>query len=221
MQQKLTGTIQKVNPINSRLIEGVFSCQYCGELTIIKQDESLEKITEPFECGNDVCGRKNCFKLIVDRSTFVEEASFVLLVDNVPIVVHVRGRELINKIPIVGSMITVSGNETYRRNSAKSKSNIFNKIVIADEIIEIGQNDRFMEPLNIISSSRSIRERLKVLRNIIKELQQKEKGGVKVELIISKAEEAGIRKETIEDMLMKLRSAGEIIEREENCYRVV
>ncbi|MCZ7403845.1 MAG: minichromosome maintenance protein MCM, partial [Candidatus Methanoperedens sp.] len=72
-----------------------------------------------------------------------------------------------------------------------------------------------------VGMGKSQRDRIKVLREIIKELQDEYKGPAPLEDIISKAEESGIKKETVEDMIQKLKSAGEIIEASNERFRVV
>ncbi len=76
---------------------------------------------------------------------------------------------------------------------------------------------------DIISTgvSKSMRDRIKVLREIIRELQDEMKGAAPLKDIIERAVEAGMKKDTVEDMLAKLKSAGEIIEASNERYRVV
>lgn len=76
---------------------------------------------------------------------------------------------------------------------------------------------------DIISTgvSKSMRDRIKVLREIIKELQDEMNGAALLNDIIDRAVEAGMKKDNVEDMLQKLKSAGEIIEASNERYRVV
>lgn len=60
-------------------------------------------------------------------------------------------------------------------------------------------------------TAKSQRDRIRVLREIIKELQDEHERSPLIEDIVAKAEEAGIKKEMVEDMISKLKSAGELI----------
>ncbi|MDL5503927.1 MAG: AAA family ATPase, partial [Candidatus Methanoperedens sp.] len=57
-----------------------------------------------------------------------------------------------------------------------------------------------------VGMGKSQRDRIKVLREIIRDLQ-KEMGAAPIEEIISRAQDSGIKKETVEDMIQKLKSA--------------
>lgn len=76
---------------------------------------------------------------------------------------------------------------------------------------------------DIISTgtSRSQRVRMIDLKEIIRELQEEFKGAVPVGEIKGKAVEKGIRENDVEDMLVKLKTVGEIIEVTEGRFRVV
>lgn len=72
-----------------------------------------------------------------------------------------------------------------------------------------------------VGVSKSQRDRIKVMREIVRELQDEYKTAVSVDDIIAKAEEAGIKKDTVEDMLTKLKTAGELIEVSNGKFRCV
>jgi len=72
-----------------------------------------------------------------------------------------------------------------------------------------------------VGISKSQKDRIKVLREIIRDLQDEHKGAAPIQDIIMKAEESGIKKDTVEDMIQKLKSAGEIIEVSNERFRVV
>lgn len=78
---------------------------------------------------------------------------------------------------------------------------------------------------DIISTgiSKSIRDRIKLIREIIKELQEERNSAASLEEILSKAMEAGFKtdEDTIRDMISKLKFTGEIIEVTHERYRVV
>lgn len=66
---------------------------------------------------------------------------------------------------------------------------------------------------------KSQRDKIRILRQIIQELQGN--GAVPVSEILAKASDLGIKKETAEDMLLKLKTIGELLEVSEGRYRVV
>ncbi len=72
-----------------------------------------------------------------------------------------------------------------------------------------------------VGIAKSQRDRIRVLKEIIKELQEEHKSAVPIEEIISKAEDSGIKKDAVEDMIQKLKTFGEIIEQSNERFRVV
>ncbi len=72
-----------------------------------------------------------------------------------------------------------------------------------------------------VGMDKSWRIKAKALREIIREIQDESKGAAPLKDIISRAEESGIKGNVVEDMIQKLKSAGEIIERSENSFRVI
>ncbi len=72
-----------------------------------------------------------------------------------------------------------------------------------------------------VGMSKSQRGRIKMMRQIIMELQDESKTAVPLEDILTRAEEAGIKQESVEDMLKALKSAGELIETSNDRFRVV
>jgi replicative DNA helicase Mcm len=72
-----------------------------------------------------------------------------------------------------------------------------------------------------VGMGKSQRVKVKTLKEIIRELQEEYKSAVPLEEIISKAEESGIKKDTVEDMIQKLKQVGEILEASNNKFRVI
>jgi replicative DNA helicase Mcm len=68
---------------------------------------------------------------------------------------------------------------------------------------------------------KSQRDKVRVVRDIIKQVQEDHKGGAPKEEIISRAEEAGIKKDSVEDMIQQLKRSGEIYETSNEKFRVV
>ncbi len=72
-----------------------------------------------------------------------------------------------------------------------------------------------------VGMGKSQRDRIKVLKEIVRVLQEEYKSAVPLEDIISRAEESGIKKDTVEDMIQKLKQVGEILEASNNNFRVI
>ncbi len=72
-----------------------------------------------------------------------------------------------------------------------------------------------------VGMGKSQRDRIKILKEIIKELQDEMKSAVPIKDIVEKAMEAGMKKDDIEDMIFKLKSVGEILEASGERYRAI
>lgn len=110
------GRLSKQGTRKNKLLEGAFKCQRCEYTTMLDQPD--DKYIEPFECDNDVCGRKGPFKLIPDESIFVDEQKIELqelnetLKPGQPvrdIIAVLRGKDLITNIPAIGAQVVVTG----------------------------------------------------------------------------------------------------------------
>jgi replicative DNA helicase Mcm len=137
------GRITKTAPAKTRIIEAAFQCRRCGEFTRIQQPAS-ELFVEPFECDNDVCGRKGPFVHILSKSIKVDEQRIEIqdLYENVKpshpvrdIISVVRGRELINKVPAIGAQVVATG--IVRAIQKKSTHGLKNSFDLTLEIIHL------------------------------------------------------------------------------------
>jgi replicative DNA helicase Mcm len=137
------GRITKTAPAKTRIIEAAFQCRRCGEFTRIQQPAS-ELFVEPFECDNDVCGRKGPFVHILSKSIKVDEQRIEIqdLYENVKpshpvrdIISVVRGRELINKVPAIGAQVVATG--IVRALQKKSTHGLKNSFDLTLEIIHL------------------------------------------------------------------------------------
>jgi DNA replicative helicase MCM subunit Mcm2 (Cdc46/Mcm family) len=202
--------ISKIYPIKVKLIEGAFQCQRCDHITRIKQPIT-DKLIKPYECENDACGSKKPFKLIHEESTWIDEQKLVLQdIDEQlrTITVIIRGRDLIDAIPAEGSYATVTGNVRVVDND----SNLFDKVLEANHI-EAHKTST--------DTSKTRREKIKALREIIHKLQDEYKGAAPLQDIIKKSEESGFKAKEASDLIQSLKSAGEIIESSNERFRVV
>ncbi len=71
-----------------------------------------------------------------------------------------------------------------------------------------------------VGLGKSQRDRIKIMREIIRELQASE-GSAPLAEILEKAVEAGIKEDMVEDMIAKLKSAGDIIESSNRRFKVI
>lgn len=76
---------------------------------------------------------------------------------------------------------------------------------------------------DIISTGigKSQRDRIRVLKEVIRELQDEMKSAAPLNDIVERAVEAGMKKDDVEDMIHKLKTAGELLEASNERYRVV
>lgn len=72
-----------------------------------------------------------------------------------------------------------------------------------------------------VGMGKSQRDRIKVMKEIITELQAEMKSAVPLNDIIERAVEAGIKENDVEDMIFKLKTVGEILEASDERYRVI
>lgn len=203
----IEGRINKILPIKSKLIEGAFQCQRCAHVTRFQQPLS-DKLIKPYECDSDECGRKGPFKLIPEESKWIDEQRLELqdLDDQMrDITVLVRGQNLIDTVPAEDAHVIITG---IVRVIEKDGSNLFDKVLEANHI------ERKDMP-------KSQRDKVKMLREIIRELQDDYKGAVPIGDITIKAEESGIKKEAVQDLIQSLKSVGELIESSNERFRVI
>jgi replicative DNA helicase Mcm len=67
---RLDGIVQRVAEVVPRITCAAFQCRRCEHVTYIWQGEN--KFVEPFECENEVCGRRGPFKLLPEESEKID-----------------------------------------------------------------------------------------------------------------------------------------------------
>jgi len=72
-----------------------------------------------------------------------------------------------------------------------------------------------------VGMGKSQRDRIKVLMEIIRDLQEEMKSAVPTEDIVNKAVESGMKEGDVEDMLKRLKSTGDILEASNERYRIL
>ncbi len=65
----VTGLVRKATEVRPRIVNAAFRCARCEDITYLPQEEHY---VEPFECDNEVCGRKGPFKLVREESEFID-----------------------------------------------------------------------------------------------------------------------------------------------------
>jgi len=68
---------------------------------------------------------------------------------------------------------------------------------------------------------KSQRDRIRVMKEIIKELQEEQKSAVPLKDIVERAVGAGIKERDVEDIISKLKSIGELLEASNERYRAI
>jgi len=66
----LEGLVRTVTEVRPKVISAAFECQRCGH--IFYKEQTTSKFQEPYDCPNDACDRRGPFKLLLDRSRFVD-----------------------------------------------------------------------------------------------------------------------------------------------------
>ncbi|NJD51237.1 MAG: minichromosome maintenance protein MCM [Candidatus Methanoperedens sp.] len=152
----VSGLIRKATEVRPKIVNAAFKCQKCGEITYMPQGEG--KFVEPFECENDVCGRKGAFKLVHDQSEFIDaqklriqESPDDLRGGEQPQTLDVDVDDDLAGLVSPGDRVVISGVlRSYQRSNREGKSTFFdllldgNSIDIEDkefEDIEISKED--------------------------------------------------------------------------------
>ncbi len=66
----IEGMIRKATEVRPKIINSAFLCMRCEHVTIVPQ--SGPKFTEPHECENESCGKRGPFKILIEKSDFVD-----------------------------------------------------------------------------------------------------------------------------------------------------
>lgn len=110
----ITGVILRKTDVKFQIIEAVFKCKRCDYETHTIQPP--DKFVEPFECENEVCGRKGPFELLQTKSIWADKRKIRIQ----ETFENIRGGEqnlsVIDAVmfgnvscPALGSIVTVSG----------------------------------------------------------------------------------------------------------------
>ncbi len=223
---------------DTAIAEHILKAHYAGELSvrrenIINSGITMEEITKAMEVIQPVIQadmlrkyiaytKKNIFPIIQDdaRKQLID---FYLGLrkqgedPNSPVPVTARQLEALIRLAEASARVRLSNVIT-----TEDTDRII-RIVMASlkQVMTDPETGRLDADIINVGMGKSQRDKIKVMREIIREVQEEYKGTAPIEDIIIKAEESGIKKDTVEDIIQKLKSAGEIIEVSNERFRVV
>ena len=228
-------------PLESRdtaIAEHILKAHYAGELSsrrdnVINSGITTDEITNAMQVIRPVIEadmlrkyiaytKRNIFPIMQDEAR-KQMVDFYLSLrkqgedPNSPVPVTARQLEALVRLSEASARVRLSGEIT------REDTDRVIRIVMASlkQVMTDPETGRLDADIINVGISKSQKDRIKVLREIIRDLQDEHKGATPIQDIIMKAEESGIKKDTVEDMIQKLKSAGEIIEVSNERFRVV
>lgn len=140
------GLVQKTSEVRPRIINAAFMCKRCERITFLMQPEI--GFIEPFECDNEVCGRRGPFRLLKDRSEFInaqkvriQESPEDLRGGEPPQTLDISIEGELTGTVLPGNRITITGiPRGYQRTTNTGKTSQFDIIFQALDI-SICEND--------------------------------------------------------------------------------
>lgn len=223
---------------DTAIAEHILKAHYAGELaarrdSIINSGISPEEITRAMEVIQPVIESEMLRKYIAytKRNIFpiIQDDARKQLIDfylglrkqgedpNSPVPVTARQLEALIRLAEASARVRLSNII-----STEDTSRVI-RIVMASlkQVMTDPETGRLDADIINVGISKSQKNKIRVLKDIIKELQEEYKNAVPLEDIILKAEESGIKKEAVEDMIQKLKTFGEIIEASNERFRVI
>jgi replicative DNA helicase Mcm len=228
-------------PLVSRdtaIAEHILKAHYAGELAVRKENIinsgiSAEEITRAMEVIQPVIESEMLRKYIAytKRNIFpiIQDDARKQLIDfylglrkqgedpSSPVPVTARQLEALIRLAEASARVRLSSVIT-----SEDTARVI-RIVMASlkQVMTDPETGRLDADIINVGIAKSQRDRIKVLKEIIRELQEEYKSAVPLEEIISRAEESGIKKDAVEDMIQKLKTVGEILEASNERFRVV
>ncbi|MBU0778054.1 minichromosome maintenance protein MCM [Patescibacteria group bacterium] len=168
----IKGTILRKTEVRYKPIEAAFLCQRCDHVTHLIQPDG--ELVEPFECENEVCGRKGPFKFLQGESLWADKRKIRLQETSDQIIggeqsLSVLDAEMYDNVecPPLGSRVTVSGTlRGVQTVIAGIKSSDFYPILKVNHI-EAQDHETTVEPTN---EELKVMEEMAKDRNIIERL---------------------------------------------------
>lgn len=74
---QVEGRITTQSIARTKVLTAAFKCQRCDDITYMEQE--MERFVEPFECQNDICGRKGPFKLLPEPESVTADGQVITL----------------------------------------------------------------------------------------------------------------------------------------------
>jgi replicative DNA helicase Mcm len=169
------GRINKIGDVKVKLEEAAFKCMRCTHVTHVRQPDD-GKYIQPFECENDVCGRKGPFQLINEQSFWKNEKKIELQelyeslragqpTNSIIVVFKDTDMSLIETIPAIGAQVVITG---ILRTVQQKDSNVFKTILEALHIEAVEQD---LDPL-LTESDKTELQKLAAEPDILKKLVQ-------------------------------------------------
>jgi replicative DNA helicase Mcm len=73
---EVEGRIMVQSDVRPIYLQAAYKCMRCGHISYMPQERG--KRIEPFECENDVCGRRGPFRISIENSTLVDSQDIIL-----------------------------------------------------------------------------------------------------------------------------------------------
>ncbi|HNR57241.1 MAG: minichromosome maintenance protein MCM [Methanothrix sp.] len=127
----LEGLVRTVTEVRPKVLSAAFECQRCGHL--FYKEQTTSKFQEPYDCPNEACDRRGPFKLLLDRSRFVDaqnvrvqESPEELRGGEQPQTLDVQLEDDLSGIIYPGDRVVISGVlRSYQRTTQTGKSTYF------------------------------------------------------------------------------------------------
>jgi replicative DNA helicase Mcm len=127
----LEGLVRTVTEVRPKVVSAAFECQRCGHL--FYKEQTTSKFQEPYDCPNEACDRRGPFKLLLDRSRFVDaqnvrvqESPEELRGGEQPQTLDVQLEDDLSGIIYPGDRVVINGVlRSYQRTTQTGKSTYF------------------------------------------------------------------------------------------------
>jgi replicative DNA helicase Mcm len=136
----LEGLVRTVTEVRPKVISAAFECQRCGH--VFFKEQTTSKFQEPYDCPNDACDRRGPFKLLLDRSRFVDaqnvrvqESPEELRGGEQPQTLDVQLEDDLTGMIYPGDRVVVNGAlRSYQRTTQTGKSTYFDLFLEGNSI---------------------------------------------------------------------------------------
>jgi replicative DNA helicase Mcm len=142
----IRGVVSTITEVMPKITNAAFECQRCGH--IFNKVQASSKFQEPYDCPNEVCDRRGPFKLLLDRSSFID-AQNVEIVEDVSEVVGSRQPaqisvqiedDLTGRLNPGDRVIITGPLRAYQKSTQTGKSSYFDRFLDAISITVLEQD---------------------------------------------------------------------------------